>query len=208
MLVDPDECAVDKDIFEIGIVAERPENAFPNALLRPPPEASVRRKPFAERFRQIAPRRARPRNPKNRFDKKSVVTTAAAGVTDFTRQLWGNPLPLRVVQHHSNQGWPPFFSLESTFYRFGNPVCKQALAHYSEPCPPAFRRIRGRTLEGNPGNVVLAPNGSATVDRSEPVKAELKAVRQLNGIDGKLNAEAAVGTIMHDTKIGLLISSH
>ena len=91
MLVDPDECAVDKDIFEIGIVAERPENAFPNALLRPPPEASIRRKPLAERFRQIAPRRARPRNPKNRFDKKSVVTTAAAGVTDFTRQLWGNP---------------------------------------------------------------------------------------------------------------------
>jgi len=127
MLVDPDECAVDKDIFEIGIVAERPENAFPNALLGPPPEASIRRKPLAERFRQIAPRRARPRNPKNRFDKKSVVTTTAAGVTDFTRQLWGNPLPLRVVQHQSNQGWPPFFSLESTFYRFGNPVCKQAL---------------------------------------------------------------------------------
>jgi len=128
MLVDPDECAVDEDIFEIGIVAERLENVLPNALLRPPPEASIRRKPFAERFRQIAPRRARPRNPKNRFDKKSVVTTTAAGVTDFTRQLWGNPLPLRVVQHQSNQGWPPFFSLESTFYRFGNPVCKQALA--------------------------------------------------------------------------------
>jgi hypothetical protein len=56
MLVDPDECAVDEDIFEIGIVAERLENVLPNALLRPPPEASTRRKPLAERFRQIAPR--------------------------------------------------------------------------------------------------------------------------------------------------------
>jgi len=104
MLVDPDECAVDEDIFEIGIVAERLENVLPNALLRPPPEASIRRKPLAERFRQIAPWRARTRNPKNRFDKKPVVTPGAAGVTNFTRQLRRNPLPLRIAQHQSNQG--------------------------------------------------------------------------------------------------------
>src|ERR1700723_602341 len=109
MLVDPDECSINEDIFEIGIVAKRLENALPNALLRPPPEAGIRRKPLAERFRQIAPWRARPRNPKNRFDKTSIVTPAAAGVTDFTRQLRGNPLPLRVAQHQSNQGWSPFF---------------------------------------------------------------------------------------------------
>ena len=41
MLVDPDECAVDEDIVEIGIAAERLENALPNALLRPRPEAST-----------------------------------------------------------------------------------------------------------------------------------------------------------------------
>jgi late competence protein required for DNA uptake (superfamily II DNA/RNA helicase) len=58
MLVDPDECAVDEDIFEI----------------------------------------------KNRFDKKPVVTPGAAGVTNFTRQLRRNPLPLRIAQHQSNQG--------------------------------------------------------------------------------------------------------
>src|SRR5216683_1923011 len=128
MLVDPDECAVDEDIFEIGIVAERLENVLPNALLRPPPEASIRRKPLAERFRQIAPWRARTRNPKNRFDKKPVVTPGAAGVTNFTRQLRRHPIPLRIAQHQSNQGLSPFFRLESIFYRFGNPVCKQALA--------------------------------------------------------------------------------
>jgi hypothetical protein len=53
MLVDPDECAVDEDIFEIGIAAERLENALPNALLRPPPEASIRRKPLGEPVRAI-----------------------------------------------------------------------------------------------------------------------------------------------------------
>jgi hypothetical protein len=46
---------------------------------------------------------ARSRNPKNGFDKEPIVTTAATGVTDFTRQLWCNPLPLRVAQHQSNQ---------------------------------------------------------------------------------------------------------
>jgi late competence protein required for DNA uptake (superfamily II DNA/RNA helicase) len=64
----------------------------------------MRRKPLAERFRQIAPWRARTRNPKNRFDKKPVVTPGAAGVTNFTRQLRRNPLPLRIAQHQSNQG--------------------------------------------------------------------------------------------------------
>src|SRR5262245_48883207 len=104
MLVDPHECAVDEDIFEIGIVAEPLEKAFPNTLLRPPPEASIRGEPFAECFRQIAPWRARSRNPKHGLDKEPVVTPAAAGVTDFTRKLRRNPFPLRIAQHPSNQG--------------------------------------------------------------------------------------------------------
>lgn len=87
-----------------GSSQEYLENALPNALLRPPPEARIRRKPLAERFRQVTPWRARPRNPKNRFDEQPVVTTAAAGITDFTRQFRRNPLPLRIAQHQSNQG--------------------------------------------------------------------------------------------------------
>jgi hypothetical protein len=104
MLVDPDERAINEDIFEIGIVAERLENPLPNALLRPAPEACICRKPLAERCRQIAPRRSRPRNPENRFDKEPVVMSAAAGIPGFTRQFRRNPLPLLVVQHQSNQG--------------------------------------------------------------------------------------------------------
>jgi hypothetical protein len=57
----------------------------------------------------------------------------------------------------------------------------------------------------NSSNVVLAPNGSASVHRSESVKAELETIGQLNGIEGKLNAKAEVSTIMHNAKVGVLI---
>lgn len=83
MLVGPDERAVDEDIFEIRILAERLEDPLPDPLLRPAPEARIDGEPPAERFRQIAPRRAGARNPKNRFDKEPVVAPAAAGVTGF-----------------------------------------------------------------------------------------------------------------------------
>jgi hypothetical protein len=102
MLVDPDECAVKEDIFEIRIVAERLENPLPNPLLSPAPEARVDGEPLAERLRQIAPRRAGARNPKDRFDKQPVVTSTTAGVT--ARRLWRDPLPLTFAQHPSNQG--------------------------------------------------------------------------------------------------------
>ena len=104
MLVDPDECAIDEDIFEIGIVAESFENPLPNTLLRPAPEARIYREPLAERFRQIAPRRARASNPKNGLDEETVVTPAAARITDFARQLRRDPFPLGVAQGQSNQG--------------------------------------------------------------------------------------------------------
>ena len=54
MLMDPNERAVDKDIFEIRIVAERLENPLPDALLHPAPEARIDGEPLAEPFRQIA----------------------------------------------------------------------------------------------------------------------------------------------------------
>ena len=87
MLVDPDERAVDEDVFEIRIVAEGLENALPDTLLRPAPEARIDGEPLAERFRKISPRRARARNPKNGFDKEPVVTPAATGISGFARQL-------------------------------------------------------------------------------------------------------------------------
>src|ERR1700758_246551 len=98
MLVAPDESSVDEDIFEIRVLAERLENPLPDSLLRPAPEARIDSEPLAERFRQITPRRARARNPKNRFDKEPVVTSGAARITGFARQFRRDPLPLGVAQ--------------------------------------------------------------------------------------------------------------
>jgi len=46
MLVDPNERAVDEDIFEIRIVAEGLENTLPDPLLRPAPEARIDGEPL------------------------------------------------------------------------------------------------------------------------------------------------------------------
>ena len=104
MLVDSDKCAIDEDVFEIGVIAESFENALPNALLHPAPEARIYCEPLAERFWQIAPRRTCASNPQNGFDEETVVTPTAARITDFARQLRRDPFPLRVVQRQSNQG--------------------------------------------------------------------------------------------------------
>jgi hypothetical protein len=50
MLADPDECAIDENIFEIRIVAEGLENMLPNALARPAPKARIYGEPLAERL--------------------------------------------------------------------------------------------------------------------------------------------------------------
>ena len=94
MLVDSDERTVDENIFEIGIAAERLENPLPDPILRPAPEAGISGEPLAEGFRQIAPWRAGPRNPKNGVDKQPVVAPAAAGISSFARQLRRDPFPL------------------------------------------------------------------------------------------------------------------
>jgi hypothetical protein len=83
MLMDPNKRAVDKDIFEIRIVAERLENPLPDALLRPAPEARIDGEPLAEPFGRSRPRRARARNPKNGFDKEPVVTSTARSFSVF-----------------------------------------------------------------------------------------------------------------------------
>jgi hypothetical protein len=69
MLVDPDERAVDEDVFEIRIVAEGLENALPDTLLRPAPEARIDGEPLCRTLPEDLAT-ASPRNPKNGFDKE------------------------------------------------------------------------------------------------------------------------------------------
>ena len=104
MLMDPDVCRVDEDVFEIGIIRQSLENSLPDALLRPTPEAGVDGEPLAEFPRQITPGRAGARNPQHRFDKHSIVTRGGAGITRLARQLWRNPFPLLLAQNRANQG--------------------------------------------------------------------------------------------------------
>lgn len=118
MLMDPDERAIDEDIFEIRIRAERFETPLPDSLLRPAPKARLDGEPPAERFRQVAPRRARARNPKNRFDEEPVVASAAARVTGFARQFRRDPLPLGRRSTSIESRLISIFGLESTFYQF------------------------------------------------------------------------------------------
>jgi hypothetical protein len=47
MLVDPDDRAVDEDVFEIGGLAESLENPLLDSLLRPAPEALIDGEPLA-----------------------------------------------------------------------------------------------------------------------------------------------------------------
>ena len=105
MLVDPDERAVDEDVFEIRIVGEGLENALPDTLLRPAPEARIDGAPLAERFRKISPR-----------DLRLCPTAPAQSAPIGCRST---SIESRLIS---------IFSLESIFNRFGNPDCKQALA--------------------------------------------------------------------------------
>src|SRR5882672_8590254 len=144
MLMDPDVGCIDEDVFEIGIARQGLENPLPDTFLRPAPEAGVDGEPFAEHLGQITPGCAGPRDPQNGLDKQAIVTRGDAGITNLARQFRCKSSPLLIVQDRANQGWPPFFSLESELCGFGNRVrgydCKQALVQ-------RFRRSEEHTSE-------------------------------------------------------------
>lgn len=101
MLVDPDECAVDEDIFEIGIIAEGLENALPDSLLRPSPEARIDPEPLAkvsDRSRANLRAIQRTASINNRLSRP--LLPGSPTLPDSS----GNQFPLRVAQRQSNQG--------------------------------------------------------------------------------------------------------
>ena len=102
--MDPDVGGVDEDVFEIGIIRQGLENPFPDAFLRPAPEARVDAVPFAELARQITPGRPGSRNPQDCFDEQPIVRCGRAWITNLARQFWRNSFPLLLVQDRANQG--------------------------------------------------------------------------------------------------------
>ena len=63
MLMDPNVCRVDQDVFKIRIIGQGTENPLPDAFLRPAPEACVHTVPFTEVVRQVTPGRTGSRDP-------------------------------------------------------------------------------------------------------------------------------------------------
>jgi hypothetical protein len=126
MLVDPDERAIDEDIFEIEIVAERFENALPDAFLRPAPEARINGEPLAERFRRITPA-SRYAQSNEGLDNRRLSRALPPGSptlpTDAARSV---PILRRSTPIESKL--PPNFSaLNQVSSGMELPVCKQAL---------------------------------------------------------------------------------
>src|SRR3982074_3396358 len=60
-------------VLEVGLVRQRLEDAPPDPLLAPPTETAEDAVPFAERLRQVAPRRARAHDPQDAFHEHPVV---------------------------------------------------------------------------------------------------------------------------------------
>ena len=69
MLMGAHDGAVDEDLFEVGIIAQRLEKILPNTATAPPIEALIHGVPTAKLFRQHSPMRPRPGQPKDRFHK-------------------------------------------------------------------------------------------------------------------------------------------
>ena len=122
MLVGAHDGGVDDQVFEVGIFDQRMENTFPSALLGPAAEALENAVPVAERWRQIAPRRARTRDLQHRIDKQTIVVAVPPFVSLLTRNKPFDALPLRVRQFSPNQGRLPSCDLESHSRVKGNPL--------------------------------------------------------------------------------------
>jgi len=112
-VVCPDDSAVDH--LQAGLAAatvvEGFEQHFPQTRQRPAPELPVNRRPFAEMLMQIAPGNARPCDPENPIQNKTMVprTTPTARTTLDHEGLKTGPF---LVAHQSpDQGRLPKASL-------------------------------------------------------------------------------------------------
>ncbi len=98
---------------------------------RPPPELPVHSRPFAEMLMQIAPLRARARDPEHSIKHPPIVRrrpTALAARRNHKR-CEKPPFPLR--HQPANHRYLPKDSLESALARLGNPFCQQLLVWHS-----------------------------------------------------------------------------
>src|ERR1700687_948886 len=128
VLVDPAYRSVDHHIFEIWIVRERLEHAFPHALLRPPPEARVDGRTIC-RIR-LADRARENQCEQSTKPPPQTIDCSSRFVPD--RSIFpAIPLQCAHIVRRSDMSESKlasfFASLESNFPLRRNPDCKQAL---------------------------------------------------------------------------------
>ena len=81
------------------LLAQRLDDAGPDAFLFPPMISRIGCIPLAELRRQIALGRARAGDPENRFEKESVVAPVAAGIAIFSGKNRRYRAPEFIVQN-------------------------------------------------------------------------------------------------------------
>ena len=102
-MVRPDYCAVDH--LQTGVAAativEGFEQQLPKAGQRPTPKLAIDRRPFAEMLMQVAPGNARPCNPENPIENKTMIS-------------WTPPAACPALDHERLQTDPFFVAHQTT----------------------------------------------------------------------------------------------
>src|SRR3546814_11201768 len=97
MLMRPHDGAVDEDVLEVGIIAQRRKKPFPDPIAAPAVEPLIHRVPAPELLRQNAPMRSRPRQPQDRLDNQPIVSARPARLAALSRPTRCNSLPIRLT---------------------------------------------------------------------------------------------------------------
>jgi hypothetical protein len=113
MLVGADRGAIEHDVLEIAVLADRFEHPIPNAFGSPTRKARKCAMPIAQFWRQITPRRTGSANPQNRLYKQTVIAGCHAAVSHFTGQQRFYSCPLVVSNYASVHSGRPFRKLPS-----------------------------------------------------------------------------------------------
>src|SRR3546814_18836322 len=107
MLMRPHDGAVDEDVLEVGIIAQRRKKPFPDPIAAPAVEPLIHRVPAPELLRQNAPMRSRPPQPQDRLDKQPIVSARPARIACLARQMRVTPLPTPVAYFLSLHPYTP-----------------------------------------------------------------------------------------------------
>jgi hypothetical protein len=84
MLMDTDNATVDHQIFKVGITGNGCENPLPYTLMRPAVITDIHTMPVAILRRQVTPRGTGTDNPKDSFNKPSIVLCGNATISGFS----------------------------------------------------------------------------------------------------------------------------